>query len=51
MEKKPIEKKFKQNACDERRKPVDDNEGNNIVKQVKNKKNNKYNANIFRLFD
>ena len=39
MEKKPKEKKFKQNAYEEIRQLVEDNEGNNIVKEIKN--NNK----------
>ena len=38
MEKKPKEKKFKQNAYEEIRKLVEDNEGNDIVKEIKNKK-------------
>ena len=38
MEKKPKEKTFKQNSYDEIRKLVEDNEGNDIVKDVKNKK-------------
>ena len=52
MEKKPKEKTFKQNSYDEIRKLVEDNEGNDEVKDVKNKKKqkseNKYN---FKLFD
>ena len=36
MEKKPKEKKFKQNAYEEIRKLVEDNEGNDIVKEIKN---------------
>ena len=51
MEKPKKDKKFKQNAYEEIRKLVDDNEGNDIVKEVKNKKKtnkeNKYNFNIF----
>ena len=38
MEKKPKEKKFKQNSYEEIRKLVDENEVNNIVKEVKNAK-------------
>ena len=49
MEKKPKEKKFKQNAYEEIRKIVDDNQGNDIVKEVK--KNNKENTYNFKLFD
>ena len=41
MEKKPKEKKFKQNSYEEIRKLVETNEGNDIVKEVKNKKNTK----------
>ena len=45
MEKKPKEKKFKQNGYEEIRKLVEDNEGNDIIKEVKNKKkNNKENT-------
>ena len=52
MEKKPKEKKFKQNAYEEIRKLVEDNEGNDIVKEIKNKKkNNKENKYNFNLFD
>ena len=52
MEKKPKEKKFKQNAYEEIRKVVEDNEGNDIVKEIKNKKkNNKENKYNFNLFD
>ena len=52
MEKKPKEKKFKQNEYEEIRKLVEDNEGNDIVKEVKNKKkNNKENTYNFKLFD
>ena len=51
MEKKPKEKKFKQNGYEEIRKLVEDNEGNDIVKEIKNKKKNhkenKYNFNLF----
>ena len=35
MEKKPKEKKFKQNEYEEIRKLVEDNEGNDIVKEIK----------------
>ena len=52
MEKKPKEKKFKQNGYEEIRKLVEDNEGNDIIKEVKNKKkNNKGNTYNFKLFD
>ena len=53
MEKKPKEKKFKQNAYEEIRKLVEDNEGNDIVKEVKGKKKNntKENSYNFKLFD
>ena len=52
MEKKPKEKKFKQNSYEEIRKLVEDNEGNNIVKEVKSKKkNNKENTYNVKLFD
>ena len=34
----PKDKKFKQNAYEEIRKLVDDNEGNDIVKEVKKRK-------------
>ena len=51
MEKPKKDKKFKQNAYEEIRKLVDENEGNNVVKEVKNKKKqkseNKYNSNLF----
>ena len=48
----PKEKKFKQNSYEEIRKLVEDNEGNNIVKEVKSKKkNNKENTYNFKLFD
>ena len=51
MEKPKKDKKFKQNAYEEIRKLVDENEGNNVVKEVKNKKKqkseNKYNFNLF----
>ena len=49
MEKPKKDKKFKQNAYDEIRKLVDENEGNNIVKEVKNKKKQK--SENFNLFD
>ena len=52
MEKKPKEKKFKQNSYEEMRKLVDENEVINIVKEVKSKKkNNKENTYNFKLFD
>ena len=41
----PKEKKFKPNSYEEIRKLVEDNEGNGIVKDIKNKKkNNKENS-------
>ena len=52
MEKKPKEKKFKQNSYEEIRKLVETNEGNDIVEEVKNKKNTKKeNQYKFNLFD
>ena len=52
LEKQPKENKFKQNSYEEIRKLVEDNEGNNIVKEVKNKKkNNKEIPYHFKLFD
>ena len=52
MEKKPKENKFKQNEYEEIRKLVEDNEGNDLVKEVKNKKNTKKeNQYKFNLFD
>ena len=52
MEKPKKDKKFQQNAYEEIRKLVDDNEGNDIVNEVKNKKkNNKENTYNFKLFD
>ena len=41
MEKPKQEKKFKQNSYEEIRKLVEDNEGNEIVKNINNKKKNK----------
>ena len=38
MEKKPKEKKFKQNSYEEIRKLVEDGEDTNIVKEIKNKR-------------
>ena len=40
MEKKPTEKKFKQNAYEEIRKLVETDEIDEVVKEVKNKKKN-----------
>ena len=40
MEKQPKDKKFKQNSYEEIRKLVEGNEGNDVVKEVKNKKKN-----------
>ena len=53
MEKKPKEKKFKQNSYEEIRKLVEDGENTNIVKEVRNKKknNNKEISYNFKLFD
>ena len=51
MEKKPKDKKFKQNSYEEIRKLVDDNEENNIVKEVKKKKNDKDISDNFKFFD
>ena len=54
MEKKPKDKKFKQNAYEEIRKLLDDNEGNNTVNEIrtKNKDNKKENIKFkFNLFD
>ena len=52
MEKPKKEKKFNQNAYEEIRKLVEDNEGNDIVKEVKTKKkNNKENSFNFKLFE
>ena len=53
MEKKPKEKKFKQNEYEEIRKLVEDGEDTNIVKEVKTKKknNNKEKSYNFKLFD
>ena len=53
MEKKPKEKKFKQNEYEEIRKLVEDNEGNGAVKEFKTKKknNNQENKYNFKLFD
>ena len=60
MEKKPKEKKFKQNAYEEIRKLVEENEGNDavasfgrsrndVVKEVKNKKKNNKKENTSKL--
>ena len=52
MEKKPKEKKFKQNSYEEIRKLVEDNEGNDIVKEIKYKnKNDNEKSYNFKLFD
>ena len=53
MEKKPKEKKFKQNEYEEIRKLVEDGEDTNIVKEIKNKKKNtsKETSYNFKLFD
>ena len=54
IEKPKQEKKFKQNSYEEIRKLVEDNEGTEIVNNIKNKKKNKPENNIkfnFKLFD
>ena len=52
MEKKPKEKKFKQNASEEVRKLIEQNEGNNTVNEIKTKNKAKKQENIkFNLFD
>ena len=52
IEKPKQEKKFKQNGYEEIRKLVEDNEGNDVVKDIKNKKkNNKEISYNFKLFD
>ena len=52
MEKPKKEKKFKHNAYEEIRKLVEDNEGNDIVKEVKGKKKQQpENTYKFKLFD
>ena len=53
MEKPKKDKKFKQNAYEEVRKLVEDNEENDTVKEVKTKKKNniKENPYKFKLFD
>ena len=54
MEKKPKEKKFKQNAYEEVRKLIEQNEGNDTVNEIKVKKKAKKQENIkfnFNLFD
>ena len=52
MEKPRKEKKFKQNAYEEIRKLVEDEDNNNTVKEVRNKKKNvKENPYKFKLFD
>ena len=50
---KPKEKKFKQNEDEEIRKLVEENEGNETVKEIKNKKknNSKEKSYNFKLFD
>ena len=51
MEKKPKEKKFKQNAYEEVRKLIEENEDNNMIKEIKHKnkpkKENQYKFNLF----
>ena len=52
LEKPKPDKKFKQNSYEEIRKLVEDNEGNDVVKDIKNKKkNNKEISYNFKLFD
>ena len=51
MEKPKKEKKFKHNAYEEIRKLVEDNEGNDIVKEVKGRKQQPENTYNFKLFD
>ena len=54
MEKKPKEKKFKQNAYEEVRKLIEQNEGNDTVNEIKVKNKAKKQENIefkFNLFD
>ena len=53
MEKPKKEKKFKHNAYEEIRKLVEDNEGNETIKEVKTKKKiiNNENTYKFKLFD
>ena len=52
MEKPKKEKKFKQNSYEEIRKLVEDNEGNDVVKEVKGKKKQQpENTYKFKLFD
>ena len=52
MEKPKKENKFKQNAYEEIRKLVEDEDNNNTVKEVRNKKKNvKENPYKFKLFD
>ena len=50
MEKPKKEKKSKQNEYEEIRKLVEDNQGNDIVKEIKNKEKNKENTYNFKLF-
>ena len=54
MEKKPKERKFKQNAYEEVRKIIEQNEGNDAVNEIKVKNKAKKQENIkfkFNLFD
>ena len=52
MEKPKKEKKFKHNSYEEIRKLVEDNEGNDVVKEVKGKKKQQpENTYKFKLFD
>ena len=52
MEKPKKEKNFKQNAYEEIRKLIEENEGNEVVKEVQTKKKqNPENKHNFKLFD
>ena len=54
MEKKPKDKKFKQNAYEEVRKLIENNEGNEVVNDIKTKGKNNKQENLkfkFNLFD
>ena len=51
IEKKPKDKKFKQNSYEEIRKLVEDNDGNDVVQEIKKNKNNTEISYKFKLFD
>ena len=51
MEKQKPNKKFKQNGYEKIRKLLEENEGNDIVKEVRKKKNKKENTYNFNIFD